>query len=439
LRRVPETPITRLKNDMRVATETSHSETATVGVWIDAGSVYEDENTNGVAHFLEHMAFKGTGKRSREALEREVENMGASLNAYTSREQTVYYIKVFKNDVPKAVDILADIIQNSSYDKDHIERERGTILREMEEVASQPEETIFDHLHSVAYQGNALGRTILGPASNVQRFTRDDLINYTKKHYTGPRMVLAASGGVNHDQLVGLAENAFSSVSSQSHKPQGFVHPSQFTGSMVSIRDDDMPEVHVALAFESVGWSNPDFFTFLLLQSLLGSWDKSLSGNKNVNSKLCEVVATKGLAESFTTFNTCYNNTGLFGLYAVSAQPDRVDELLMESMAELQRLSFGVTEAELERTKNKLIGASMMHLDGTSPVCEDIGRHVIALGKRLSAAEVYTRIQRVTLQDIFRVAESHFFDTDPAIAAMGPVDDFPDWHQIRAGTIWNRP
>lgn len=164
----PATEVTTLANGLRVASEGSHGETATIGVWIGAGSRYETAQNNGAAHFLEHMAFKGTAKRTQQQLELEIENMGGHLNAYTSREQTVYYAKVFKKDVPRAVDILSDILQNSKLDEAAIERERDVILREMEEVNKQPEEVIFDRLHETAFMGNGLGRTILGPIENVR-------------------------------------------------------------------------------------------------------------------------------------------------------------------------------------------------------------------------------------------------------------------------------
>lgn len=170
----PATEVTTLPNGLRVASEGSHGETATIGVWIGAGSRYETAQNNGAAHFLEHMAFKGTAKRTQQQLELEIENMGGHLNAYTSREQTVYYAKVFKKDVPRAVDILSDILQNSKLDEAAIERERDVILREMEEVNKQPEEVIFDRLHETAYMGNGLGRTILGPIENVRGSQRLD-------------------------------------------------------------------------------------------------------------------------------------------------------------------------------------------------------------------------------------------------------------------------
>merc|ERR1712102_235119 len=209
---VPPTDVTVLPNGMRVASENSGASTATVGLWIDTGSRYETAANNGVAHFLEHMVFKGTEKRSQTQLELEVENMGAHLNAYTSREQTVFYAKCLSNDLPQAVEILADILQNSKFGEQEIERERGVILREMQEVEMNLQEVVFDHLHAVAYQGTPLGRTILGPAKNIKSISRDDLTPYIDPHYKGPRMVLAGAGGVDHNTLCELAEKNFGKI-----------------------------------------------------------------------------------------------------------------------------------------------------------------------------------------------------------------------------------
>jgi len=214
----PFTQITTLNNGLTVATESSPSaQTATTGIFIDSGSRNETDATSGVAHFLEHLAFKGTGKRSQHALELEVENMGAHLNAYTSREQTVYYAKSFKQDVPKAVEIISDILQNSKLESQAIERERDVILREQEEVDKQLEEVVFDHLHATAFQGQALGRTILGPKQNILSIQRNDLQSYISNNYTADRMVLVGAGGVDHQELVDLAQKHFGSLPTSSN------------------------------------------------------------------------------------------------------------------------------------------------------------------------------------------------------------------------------
>nr|GMD28656.1 probable mitochondrial-processing peptidase subunit beta, mitochondrial [Ipomoea batatas] len=185
----PETKVTTLPNGLRVATESNlAAKTATVGVWIDAGSRFETDENNGVAHFLEHMIFKGTDKRTQRTLEEEIENMGGHLNAYTSREMTTYYAKVQSKDVPQALDLLSDILQNSKFEQGNIDRERNVILREMEEVEGHPEEVIFDQLHATAFQYTPLGRTILGPVENINKITKEDIQDYISTHYAPHRM-----------------------------------------------------------------------------------------------------------------------------------------------------------------------------------------------------------------------------------------------------------
>lgn len=209
-------------------------------MWIDAGSRYETEKNNGAAHFLEHMAFKGTKSRTQTQLEVEIENLGAHLNAYTSREQTVYHAKVFKNDVGKAVEILSDILQNSLLDENAITRERDVILRESVEVGKQYDEVILDELHSTAFQGTGLGRTILGPDDNIRNLTKNDLQAYINTHYTADRFVIAAAGNVDHSQLVEMAQKHFGKLPGGNGAASAKFEPAIFTGSDKRIRYDSM-------------------------------------------------------------------------------------------------------------------------------------------------------------------------------------------------------
>lgn len=230
-----------------------HGETATVGVFVDAGSRYETAANNGVAHFLEHMIFKGTKSRTRNQLEEQIENIGGHLNAYTSREHTVYFAKVFKQDVPVAMEILADILQDSEFASASIEEERGVILREMEEVEKSMEEVVFDKLHETAFPDAGLGKTILGPRENIQRLQAEDLRSYIRTHYTGPRVVVAGAGAVDHDSLASLADKHFGSLAGHDAKDGALVtapsDPAHFVGSDLRMRDDAQPLTHVAVAF----------------------------------------------------------------------------------------------------------------------------------------------------------------------------------------------
>ncbi|KAG8662384.1 hypothetical protein MANES_01G097600v8 [Manihot esculenta] len=375
----PETRVTTLSNGLRVATEsTLASKTATVGVWIDAGSRFETEDTNGTAHFLEHMIFKGTERRSARDLEEEIENMGGHLNAYTSREQTTYYAKVMDKDVNKALDILADILQNSKFDENRIRRERDVILREMEEVEGQTEEVIFDHLHATAFQYTPLGRTILGPAQNVRSITRDHLQSYIQTHYTAPRMVIVASGAVKHEEVVEQVKKLFTKLSADPTTASQLVgkEPAFFTGSEVRIIDDDVPLAQFAVAFEGASWTDPDSIALMVMQAMLGSWNKNAGGGKHMGSELAQRVGINEIAESMMAFNTNYKDTGLFGVYAV-AKPDCLDDLAWAIMYETTKLSYRVSEADVTRARNQLKSSLILHIDGTSPVAEDIGRQVL--------------------------------------------------------------
>ena len=433
---VPETHVSSLPSGLRVASEDSGIETCTVGLWIDAGSRFENEKNNGVAHFLEHMAFKGTKHRTQLQLELEVENMGAHLNAYTSREQTVYYAKCFKKDLPAAVNILSDIIQNPLLDTGAIERERGVILREMQEVDTQLDEVVFDHLHATAYQGTPLGMTILGPSHNVKTISKSDLRNYIDTHYSAPRMVLAAAGGVDHAELVDLAAENFSGLKTIISDEEK-LHPCRYTGSEVRVRDDDMPLAHIAIAVEGCGWTNPDYFTLMVANMIFGTWDRSLGGARNISGKLAQDVSEHGLAHNYMSFNTCYTDTGLWGAYMVCDRT-KVDDMIHVVQREWMRLCTLVTEEEVNRAKNILKTNILLQFDGSTPTCEDIGRQMLTYGRRIPLPELDYRIDIINAKMLKDVCTKYIYDKCPAVAGIGPVEQLTDYNRLRGGMYWLR-
>lgn len=448
------TRVSSLANGFRIATDSSlpaslpsatadlstslQNHTATVGIWIDAGSRFENEQTNGVAHFLEHLIFKGTPSRSKSQLELSFENMGGHLNAYTSREQTVYYAKVFKKDIPKAVEILADILQHSTIDPQAIESERSVILREMEEVNKNMEEVVFDHLHAVAYQGTSLGRTILGPPQNVLSLQQAHIRDYVNINYTGPRMILIGTGAVEHEELERLGEKHFHSLSSVHSTSNQLIEPARYIGSDVLMRDDTMTEAHVAIAVEGVPWNSPDYWPLLVAQSVVGSWDRSLAGGPHMASKLAQVVSQKGLAQSFMSFNTSYTDTGLFGIYFVSDRKYNLDDMVYAIQNEWVRLCLAVTEDEVKRAKNQLKTNLLLSLDGSTAIAEDIGRQMLTLGKRVDLGATLELIDSVDAKRVREVASEYLYDRCPVVAAFGPIESLPDYNEIRASTSWLR-
>ena len=473
---------------MRVASEFSPGQTATVGVWIESGTRFETEANNGTAHFLEHMAFKGTEKRTKEALELEVENMGAHLNAYTSREQTVYYAKVFEKDVPQAVDLLSDILLNSKLSPDAIERERNVILvrtsarprsrlpcvqrpelgacvqREEEEVAKSEEEVTFDRLHSMAYQVRArhasraratprrsppaprclqntpLDKLILGSRENIAKITRDDLTNYIQTHYTAPRCVLVGAGAVDHDELCELGMKAFDSLPSESVdavKNEIESNPSHFTGSEVRNREDDMPLAHVAFAFEGPSWSHGDSIPMMVFHALLGTWDRSSMAGTSVMSRMCARAADLKGVHKVSTFNTVYSDTSLFGVYYV-AEPKDIDDVQWALQYEITRSCFQIEDDQLERAKTTLKTNLLLSLDDTSQIAEDIGRQVLCYGRRVPIAEMFERIDNVDAATVMAVAMEYTFDREMAVSSMGPVGYLPDYNWMRRRNYWTR-
>ncbi|XP_023950937.2 mitochondrial-processing peptidase subunit beta [Bicyclus anynana] len=432
---VPPTQLTVLDNGIRVASEDSGAATATVGLWIDAGSRYENSKNNGVAHFLEHMAFKGTSKRSQTDLELLVENMGAHLNAYTSREQTVFYAKCLANDVPAAIEILADIIQNSSLAEPEIERERGVILREMQDVESNLQEVVFDHLHATAFQGTPLGQTILGPTKNIKKISKADLQQYIKTHYQPSRIVLSGAGGVSHGKLVDLANKHLGSLKNTATDVE--LLPCRYTGSDIRVRDDSMPLAHIAIAVEGAGWTDADNIPLMVANTLIGAWDRSQGGAANNASYLARAASCENLCHSFQSFNTCYKDTGLWGIYFV-AEPMQIDDMVYNIQKEWNKLCTSVTEGEVERAKNLLKTNMLLQLDGTTPVCEDIGRQILCYNRRIPLHELDARIDSVNVQNIRDVCYKFLFDRCPVVAAVGPTEGLPDYTRIRGGMYWVR-
>ncbi|VVC91162.1 unnamed protein product [Leptidea sinapis] len=433
---VPPTRLTVLDNGIRVATEDSGAPTATVGLWIDAGSRYETSKNNGVAHFLEHMAFKGTSKRSQTDLELLVENMGAHLNAYTSREQTVFYAKCLANDVPAAIEILADIIQNSSLAEPEIERERGVILREMQDVESNLQEVVFDHLHATAFQGTPLGQTILGPTKNIKKISKADLQQYIKTHYQPSRIVLSGAGGVEHNKLVDLASKHLGGLKNTAlDVPE--ITPCRYTGSEIRVRDDSMPLAHIAIAVEGAGWTDADNIPLMVANTLIGAWDRSQGGGANNASYLARAASCENLCHSFQSFNTCYKDTGLWGIYFV-AEPMQIDDMVYNIHKEWMKLCNTVTEGEVERAKNLLKTNMLLQLDGTTPVCEDIGRQILCYNRRIPLHELDARIESVSVQNVRDVCYKYLFDKCPAVAAVGPTEALPEYTRLRSGMYWLR-
>lgn len=437
---IPKTQISILANGLTVASERiPNTSTATVGIFVDAGSRAENAKNNGTAHFLEHLAFKGTQNRTQTGIELEIENIGSHLNAYTSRENTVYYAKSLENDIPQAVDILSDILTRSVLDPRAIERERDVIIRESEEVDKMYDEVVFDHLHAIVYQDQPLGRTILGPIKNIKTIQRDDLQAYISKNYSGDRMVLVGAGAVDHHKLVDYAQTYFGHIrKSQQPVPLGSPRGPLpvFHGNELKFQESTLPTTHVALAVEGVSWSAPDYFTALATQAIVGNWDRSLGTGTNSPSPLAVAASNNGiLANSYMSFSTSYADSGLWGMYIVTDSKEHNAQLIIdEILKEWRRIKSGnITDDEVKRAKAQLKASLLLSLDGSTAIAEDIGRQIVTTGKRLSPEEVFEQVDKISKQDIVMWANYKLRNKPVSIVALGNVSTVPTLSHIEQG------
>ncbi|KAK1865725.1 hypothetical protein I4F81_008250 [Pyropia yezoensis] len=434
-----ETPthVTTLSNGLRVATERHPVGAATVGVWVDAGSRFETEDTNGAAHFLEHLVFKGTAAMSQRSLETTVENMGANFNAYTSREQTAYFGRAVTAHVPALTSILADILLNSEMSPASVERERDVIIQEYAEVNKLPEEELFDNLHATAFQGTPLAQTILGSEDCIRSLQRPDLRAYVKRHYQPHRMVLVGAGDVDHDTFVTQADKLFGGMRSdpaaESAAQLVAARPCFLTGSDMRVRDDHAPDAHFAIAFESCGWAHPDAVAFMVLESLLGGWDRYATTGDVVSSRLANGLHATPSAKRVGPFNTSYADTGLFGLYAVAA-PHDLDDVVSVMMGELVRFYTSVDERALAAAKMALKTRMMAAADGSTAAAEETARQLLVFGRKVPLAEWVARIDAVDAAAVKRLVGKYVWDREVAVSALGNVSGLPDLTWIRRRT-----
>ncbi|KAM0015108.1 putative peptidase M16, metalloenzyme, LuxS/M16 peptidase [Helianthus debilis subsp. tardiflorus] len=427
----PQTRLTTLPNGLRIATESNLSHSATVCVWIDTGSRFETDETRGVANFLMNMVFRGTSKRSMSDLDEEFENMGGEYKSYISREQTAYIAKVMTADVPKAIDILSDMLQNSTFEENMIVDLRNDTITRMLEENEDPESVVSDCLHAAAFRDTPFGRSTDGRPKDAFFVTKKVLQDYLATHYSTHRTIITASGAVNHEEIVEQVKKTFTKLSTNPVTSTQLVEqaPAIFTGSEIRKRDDDMPYAYFGIFFKGASWTDPDSFALLVIQLMLGSWTKSTDVDKHKGSQFAQMVGIDELAEHLRAATCHYKDTGLFGVCAI-AKPDCLDDLAYAIMQKLSQLCYQVTEEDVIRAQNKL----KYEFCKEQPRAEEIGRQLLAYGRRIPLAEMLARVDAVDVAAVKRVANRFIFDQDIAIASTGPVELLPDYNWLRGRT-----
>lgn len=386
--------LTVLDNGLRVVTKSIDSfESVVLGYWVEAGAVCENELNNGISHFLEHMAFKGTTSRTAKQIAEAIESVGGYSNAYTSRETTAFHARVLKDDKNIAIDILSDIMQNPTFQKDELERERGVILQEISQTNDTPDDIIFDYFQNVAFPNQAMGRPILGPSKIVSKITADDLRAYRNQYYNADNMIFCAAGNVSHEEVLDYANKYFSKFSRKKTKAHNERY-SYHGGLYSDVRD--LEQSHAIIGFEGIPSRSEDYYKMAIFSSILGG---------GMSSRLFQEVREKrGLVYSVYSFTSSYRQNGLFGIYAATSK-DKLDELATVAGAELMKMRDDVTEQEFNRTKTQFKATLLMSQENVAGVCEQIANQTMLFGNPLKREDILAKIDSVTIEDIKKLAD----------------------------------
>jgi predicted Zn-dependent peptidase len=409
-----------LPNGFRIVTEDMPGlKSASVGLWVGAGGRHETAAQNGIAHFLEHMAFKGTARRSALQIAEEIEDVGGYINAYTSREMTAYYARCLSADVPRALDVISDIVLNPVFHKADIETERHVILQEIGQAADTPDDIIFDWLHEVSYPAQSFGRTILGPEERVSSFTEADLRRFTAAHYGPDRMILSAAGGIDHDRIVAEAEAIFGALPPVGDRA---ADPARFVGGEKR-EVKDLEQVHFALSFEAPGYRHADVYTAQV-------WSMAMGGG--MSSRLFQKIREeRGLCYTIYAQSAAYDDTGQITIYAGTSE-DEIGELTQLTIDEMKLAAGDMTDAEVNRAKAQLKAGLLMGLESPSSRAERNARLLSIWGRVPDLDEAVAKIEAVTTEGI-RAYGGSLLAPRAALALYGPVARAPGVEAILKG------
>ncbi len=409
--------VTQLPNGLRVVTDSMNTvETVTFGAWVGIGTRHEDANLSGVSHFLEHMAFKGTRRRSARAIAEEIEAVGGYMNAHTTREYTAFHAKVLREDVALAVDMIADILQYSTLEPAELERERSVILQEISQAKDTPDDVVFDYFQETAYPGQPLGRSILGSAELVRTLPRESILGYMRAHYGPATTIVAAAGRIDHDWLVALVDKTFDALPGTlaAQAPPAAYRGGEFR------RERELEQAHIVLGFDGIGARDDDFIAASVFSTLFGG---------GMSSRLFqEVREERGLAYDIYSFLASYADGGLFGVYAGTSADD-ADKAVALIAGEIVRVADDLGEGEIARARAQLKASILMTLESTTTRCEQAARHVMLFGRPIPPEEIVAQIEAADRPAIQRIAR-RLTASAPTLALLGPIGGVRDYEKI---------
>jgi predicted Zn-dependent peptidase len=419
--------VSRLSNGLTVATETiPHLESVALGIWVKSGSRSETGDQHGIAHLLEHMAFKGTGRRSAWQIASEIENVGGEINAATSVETTSFYARVLKDDVPLAVDILADILTDPKFDADELEREQHVVLQEIGAAHDTPDDIVFDRFTETAFRHQTIGRSILGTPETVRAITPAQLREYLGRQYGADRMVAVAAGAIRHEAFVREVERHLSSFRDKA-TADPLPYASYVGGDFREYRE--LMDAQIVLGFEGRAYHVRDFYASQILSILLGG---------GMSSRLFQEVREKrGLCYSIYSFHWGFSDTGIFGIHAATGRED-IAELTPVILDELKRAGETIRADELERSRAQYRAGLLMSRESASSRASQIAKQILLFGRPITIEELLDRLANITVERLTDLS-GRLFSGKPTIAAVGPVGSLASYDSVHDRLSTGRP
>jgi predicted Zn-dependent peptidase len=400
--------LTRLSSGLTVVTDRMpHLESASLGVWVGSGSRDEATDEHGISHLLEHMAFKGTKRRTARQIAEAIEAVGGDLNAATSVESTGYFARVLKADVSLALDVLADILSEPTFDREELRREQNVIVQEIGATEDAPDDLVFDRLQETAFPGQAVGRSILGTPDTVRSFNSARIRAYLSRNYRAPDMLVAAAGAIDHKAIVAEVEKRFAGFDGPAAPAP---EPAHFGGG-TRVETRDLEQVHIAFALQGVPVSDDQLYSVQVFTSVLGG---------GMSSRLFQEVREKrGLCYAIHGFHMPYSDTGLFALYAGTDESD-APELMRVVIAELTNATETLNETEVNRAKAQMKAGLLMALESSEARVGQLARQILAYGRPIPLDEIVAKVDAVSVESARAAGRALIGRSRPAIAALGP-------------------
>ncbi len=400
--------VSELGNGLKIATRSMpHATTLSIGIWVNAGARDEHDNEQGIAHMLEHMAFKGTKRRDAQAIATEVENVGGFMNAHTSREETAYYLRLLPEYLDLGVDVLADILTESTLPSDEIERERGVIIQEIGQSLDTPDDLVFDLFAAACYGDHTLGRPILGTVDSVSAFNRQNLEAFLQRHYGARQMLVCAAGALDHDDLARRIERRLGTIGDATFAAR---QPAKWAAGRQLVKRD-LEQSHIIFGLPTAVKNIVDRFSLMALSTLYGG---------GMSSRLFQQVREKrGLCYSIFSFAALHSDGGSFGVYA-GTSATQVNEMLSVCAGELAAVASGVADCEVERAKAQIRASLLMNRESVSSCADALARQIMLFGYPQHDSELLDAIDAIDGAKIAALAASLVGDDAPSMACVGP-------------------